>query len=119
MAALPRCDELRQSVNSSEWEPMFILYCRIAISEDQRLAREINALCMGLTVVMEERDNFVDELDVLVGRFVPKKMVEFMKESQEKYTRNLMKLHILGRELKLMAAKKNLFIEKLKGNMDY
>ncbi|GKA60728.1 hypothetical protein Tco_0760135, partial [Tanacetum coccineum] len=38
-----------------------------AISEDQRLAGEINALCIGLTAVMEERENFVDELDVLEG----------------------------------------------------
>ncbi|GJX10728.1 hypothetical protein Tco_0200587 [Tanacetum coccineum] len=92
MAALPRCDKLRWAVNSPEWEAMFILYYRRAISKDQRLARDINTLCIRLTVVMEERDNFVDELDVLVD---------------------------LGREIELRAAKKNIFIEKLKGNMDY
>ncbi|GKB64674.1 hypothetical protein Tco_0920860 [Tanacetum coccineum] len=91
MTALPRCDELRWAINSPEWEAMFILYYRRAISEDQRLAMEINTLCIGLTVVMEERDNYVDELDVL----------------------------ILGREFELRDAEKNIFIKKLKGNMDY
>ncbi|GJX35748.1 hypothetical protein Tco_0247305 [Tanacetum coccineum] len=95
MAALPRCDELRRAVSSLEWEDMFILYCRRAVSEDLRLAREINVLCAGLTAVIEEKENFVDELDVLVDRFVPKTMVEFMKESQDKDTPNLMKMHIL------------------------
>ncbi|GKG06867.1 hypothetical protein Tco_0329836 [Tanacetum coccineum] len=80
MAALPRCDELRRAVNSSDWEVMFILYCRRAIAEDLRLAREFNALCVRLTVVIDERENSVDELDSLVGRSVSEKMAEFMKE---------------------------------------
>ncbi|GJX35904.1 hypothetical protein Tco_0247461 [Tanacetum coccineum] len=56
MAALPICDELRRSVNSPDWEPMFIL--------------------------RYERENFVDELDILVGRSVLGKMAEFMKQVQ-------------------------------------
>nr|GEU29833.1 hypothetical protein [Tanacetum cinerariifolium] len=90
-----------------------------AIGEDLSLAREINALCVGLTIVIEERDNFVDELDLLVVRFVSEKMAEFMKESQEKDTQNLMKLQIIGREFELRVAEKYLFIEKLKGNMGF
>ncbi|GJX23940.1 hypothetical protein Tco_0228385 [Tanacetum coccineum] len=90
MATLPRCDELHQTVNSPEWEDMFILYCRRAISEDLRLAREINGLCAGLIVIIKERDNFIDELDILGDRFVPSKMVEFPKETQSKDTEKLM-----------------------------
>ncbi|GJX82005.1 hypothetical protein Tco_0331486 [Tanacetum coccineum] len=119
MVVLPRCDKLRRTVNSPEWEAMFILYYRRAISKDQRLARMINALCMVLIIIIEERDNFVDELDMLAGRFIPDKMAEFIKESQDKDTRNLMKLQILGREFGLRVAERNIFIEKLKGNMDY
>ncbi|GKB03352.1 hypothetical protein Tco_0831441 [Tanacetum coccineum] len=95
MTTLPRCYELRRVASSPEWEDMFTLYCRKAVSEDLRLAREINALCAGLTAVIEERENIVDKLDVLVNRFVPEKMAEFMKESQGKDTPNLMKLQIL------------------------
>nr|GEW18536.1 hypothetical protein [Tanacetum cinerariifolium] len=119
MMALPRCDELRRAVNSVDWEPMFILYCRRSINEDLRLAREINALCGGLTVVIDERENFFDELNVLVGRFVREKMAEFTKDVQSKDIPNLMKLQILGREFELRAQEKDLFIEKLKGNMDF
>ncbi|GJW14104.1 hypothetical protein Tco_0018237 [Tanacetum coccineum] len=68
MTALPICDELRISVNSSDWEPQFILRCRREISEDLRLAREINALCARATVIVDERESFVDELDMLAGR---------------------------------------------------
>ncbi|GJS15511.1 zf-CCHC domain-containing protein [Tanacetum coccineum] len=56
---LPRCDELRRAVNSSEWEDMFILYYRRAVSEDVRLAREINALCVGLTAVIGRKGEFL------------------------------------------------------------
>ncbi|GJR26838.1 hypothetical protein Tco_1103070 [Tanacetum coccineum] len=47
------------------------------------------------------------------------KMAEFMKETQGKDIPNLMKLQILGREFELRAREKDLFIEKLKGNMSY
>ncbi|GKC97485.1 hypothetical protein Tco_1167760 [Tanacetum coccineum] len=68
MAALPICDELRRSVNSPDWEPQFILRCRREISEDLRLAREINALCARLTAIVNKREAFADELDILAGR---------------------------------------------------
>ncbi|GJV66538.1 hypothetical protein Tco_1482047 [Tanacetum coccineum] len=96
MAALPRCDELRRATNSPEWEAQFILYCHRAISEDSRVAREINDLCACVTAIIEERESFVDELDVLTGRHVPEKMAEFMRETLGKDTPNLMKLQILG-----------------------
>ncbi|GKC46003.1 hypothetical protein Tco_1063725 [Tanacetum coccineum] len=116
MAALPRCDELRRAINSLEWEDMFILYCRRAISEDLRLAKEINGLCASLTTVIEEREHFINELDVLVDRFMPEKTAEFLKETQNKDTK---KLQIQRREFELRAREKNLFTKKLKGNMDF
>ncbi|GKB94031.1 hypothetical protein Tco_0980168 [Tanacetum coccineum] len=90
-----------------------------AISEDMRLAREINGLFAGLTAVIEEIEHLIDELDVLVDRFVPEKMAEFLKETLAKDTKKLMKLQILGREFELRAHEKNLFIKKLKGDMDF
>nr|GEW18011.1 hypothetical protein [Tanacetum cinerariifolium] len=77
MAALPICDELCQTVNSSDWEVMFILCCCRKIAKDLRLAREINALFAHLTAIIDERENFKDELNVLAGRRMPEKMVEF------------------------------------------
>nr|GEV65743.1 putative reverse transcriptase domain-containing protein [Tanacetum cinerariifolium] len=93
--------------------------CHREIAEDLRLAREINALCARLIDVIDERENFKDELDVVAGRRVPEKMVEFMGVVQGKDIMNLMKLHILGREFELRAREKDIFIEKLKGNMDF
>ncbi|GKE30991.1 hypothetical protein Tco_1450313 [Tanacetum coccineum] len=66
------------------------LECGGEISTDLRLAREINALCDRLTAVIDEREAFVDELDMLAGK-----------------------------EFELRAQEKELFIEKLKGNIDY
>nr|GEX65558.1 hypothetical protein [Tanacetum cinerariifolium] len=85
-----------------------------AMCEDQRLAWQINALCDTLTDVIERRKNFVAELDMLVLKFMPGKMAEFMKETLNKDVSNLMKLQILGREFELRAREKDLFIEKLK-----
>ncbi|GJX35758.1 hypothetical protein Tco_0247315 [Tanacetum coccineum] len=60
------------------------------ISEDLRLTIEINALCARVTAIVDERDTFVDELDILGER----------------------------REFELRAQEKGIFIEKLKGNLD-
>ncbi|GKD49112.1 hypothetical protein Tco_1278088 [Tanacetum coccineum] len=101
MAALPICDELRRSVNSSDWVPQFILRCHREISDDVRLGTEINALCARLTVIVDERANFVNELDMLEPEFVPVKMAELMKQIQDKDIQNLMKLQILGTEFEI------------------
>ncbi|GJV43474.1 hypothetical protein Tco_1428010 [Tanacetum coccineum] len=87
--------------------------------KDVRLAREINALCMRLTAIVDERVNFVNELDMLEPKLVPGKMAEFMTEIQDKDIRNLMKLQIIRGEFKLSVRENDIFIEKLKGNMDY
>ncbi|GJT43410.1 hypothetical protein Tco_0952125 [Tanacetum coccineum] len=92
---------------------------KMEISEDLRLAREINALCARVTAIVDEGENFVDELDILAGRSVSGKMAEFMKQVQGKYIPNLMKLQIFGREFELRAREKGIFIEKLKGNLDF
>nr|GFA61999.1 hypothetical protein [Tanacetum cinerariifolium] len=97
---------------------MFILHCCREIVEDITLDREINVLCARLIDVIDERENFIDKLNVLAGRRVPKKMDEFMEVVQGKDVLNLMKLQILGREFEVRAWKKDIFIEKLKGNMD-
>nr|GEV79325.1 putative reverse transcriptase domain-containing protein [Tanacetum cinerariifolium] len=60
------------------------------------------------------RENFVAELDMLVSKFMPGKMAEFMKETLNKDVPNLMKLQILGREFESRAREKDLFIKKLK-----
>ncbi|GKA66088.1 hypothetical protein Tco_0765896 [Tanacetum coccineum] len=103
MAALRICDELRRSVGKVDWESQFKLRFRREISEDLRLAREINALCMRLTAIVDEREVFSDELDMLAGKHVPDKMAEFTKQVQNKDISNLMKLQILGREFELRA----------------
>nr|GEW16985.1 hypothetical protein [Tanacetum cinerariifolium] len=64
-------------------------------------------------------ESFIGELDMLAYKFVRRKMGEFMKETHGKDIMNLMKLQILGREFELRAREKSLFIEKLKGNMNY
>nr|GFA74144.1 hypothetical protein [Tanacetum cinerariifolium] len=42
--------------------------------KDLRLARDITVLCMRLTAIMDEREVFADELDMLAGKYVPNKM---------------------------------------------
>nr|GEZ46795.1 hypothetical protein [Tanacetum cinerariifolium] len=70
----------------------------------------------GLTARIKEKEYFIDELDILVDRFVLEKMTEFLKKTQEKDRNRLMRVQILGREFELRADEKNQFIETLKGN---
>ncbi|GKB62886.1 hypothetical protein Tco_0919072 [Tanacetum coccineum] len=76
ISALPICDELRRAVSTTDWEPQFILYCQRAMDEDQMLAWQINTLCDTLTDIIERRENFVAELDMLVIKFMPGKMAD-------------------------------------------
>nr|GEZ36631.1 hypothetical protein [Tanacetum cinerariifolium] len=71
---------------------------------------------MRLTAIVDEREAFADELDMLAGKYVPGKMAEFTKRVQSKDIPNLMKLQILGREFELRVQEKELFIKKLKGS---
>nr|GEX10666.1 putative reverse transcriptase domain-containing protein [Tanacetum cinerariifolium] len=102
---------------------LFMIYLIFAhsreINEDLQLKREINALYARLIGIIDEKENFVDELDMLVRRSVPEKMAEFMKQVQGKDISILMKLQILRREFELRAREKGIFIEKLKGNVDF
>ncbi|GKC14534.1 hypothetical protein Tco_1011316 [Tanacetum coccineum] len=75
----------------------------------QKLKFEINALCARVTTIVDERETFVDELDMLVERPVPGMMTEFMKQVQGKDIPNLMKLQILGREFELRDQEKKAF----------
>nr|GEV43356.1 hypothetical protein [Tanacetum cinerariifolium] len=120
-------EEMMNKEGSREWqladllrvEPQFIYYCERAKIDDLRLARQINVLCDTLTNVIDGMWSFVGEMDMLAYKFVPGKMAEFMKEILDKDIPNLMKLQIFGREFELSAREKDLFIEKLKGNMKY
>nr|GEW60691.1 hypothetical protein [Tanacetum cinerariifolium] len=62
----------------------FLLRCHKEISNDVRLGTEINALCTRLTVIVDERVNFVNELDMLAPEFVSVKMAELIKQIQDK-----------------------------------
>ncbi|GKA92216.1 hypothetical protein Tco_0814141 [Tanacetum coccineum] len=65
MEGLPRCAELQRFANSLRWEEAMILYCRRAIVEDCKVARETNRLCGEVVAVVEEKAQFLQELDAL------------------------------------------------------
>ncbi|GJV09446.1 hypothetical protein Tco_1347102 [Tanacetum coccineum] len=92
-----RYAELREAANSLKWEDMMILYCRISIIEDYRLAREISTLSWTLW-----------------GRLVPEKTAEFLREIQRKDSQKMLWLQILGRETELRTHENEIFIENLK-----
>nr|GEW72143.1 hypothetical protein [Tanacetum cinerariifolium] len=58
----------------------FILRCRREISKNLRVTREINALCARLTAIVDEKEAFADELNMLAARSMLGKMDEFMKQ---------------------------------------
>ncbi|GJS60146.1 hypothetical protein Tco_0654930 [Tanacetum coccineum] len=114
MVWLEICGELWSTMNSTHWEPMFILYCRRSLGEDCMIVREINRVALKLNNVVTEKDRFLEELDSLGVRPVPAKTTEFTREIQAKDKETVEKLRILQREMKLNARKKELFIESLR-----
>ncbi|GJV28188.1 hypothetical protein Tco_1384636 [Tanacetum coccineum] len=133
MASLPKCGALRDAVSGWDWVAIMVLYCQISIAEDHDFARRMNQLLQEMVVAYDDKVDFIQELEAVPGvdatgktdeflkenLSVPGKMAEFMKQVQGKDILNLMKLQILQREFNPRAQEKELFIEKLKGNMDY
>nr|GEX28562.1 hypothetical protein [Tanacetum cinerariifolium] len=53
-------------------------------ADEMDRCNQINALCTRLTVIVDERVNFVNELDMLAPEFVSVKMAELIKQIQDK-----------------------------------
>ena len=62
MSRRPKCDQLRNEANSSNWSEMLVLYCRQSGIEDIQMAQQMNALCGRLLGVTCERASFIQEL---------------------------------------------------------
>ncbi|GKA56131.1 hypothetical protein Tco_0755203 [Tanacetum coccineum] len=129
MAWLPKYEELERAVGGRNWLDMMIelqsvadesVPAKTAVFLEEMMNKESSREWQLADLVREGRERaFIGELEMLAYKFVPGKMVEFMKEMQDKDIPNLMKLQILGKEFELRAREKDLFIEKLKGNMNY
>ncbi|GJR04192.1 hypothetical protein Tco_0527176 [Tanacetum coccineum] len=90
MEGLPRCVESQWSANSLRWEEAMILYCCRSIVKDCRLARETDRLYRDVVAVVEERAQFLQELDTLPGRLMLEKMAEFLRDTQRKDTERML-----------------------------
>nr|GEU38628.1 hypothetical protein [Tanacetum cinerariifolium] len=146
MAWLPKCEELERDFGGRNWLDMMIVYFDEYAYEQREFVRRFNGLISEMNEACPDRMAFVQELRSVAGESVPAKIVvfleemmnkqgsrewqladlvregkmtEFMKEMQDKDIQNLMKLQILGREFELRAREMDLFIQKLKGNMNY
>lgn len=82
------------------------------------MAQQMNALCGRLVGVTRERLTFIQELET-VGNTYAQKMAEYLREVQAKDEQKVMQMRIMTAELELNARNNDLFIQKLKGLMDF
>ncbi|GJZ36392.1 hypothetical protein Tco_0582583 [Tanacetum coccineum] len=117
MAWLPRCEELRESTDSSDWVDLLVLYFRRSVAEDRKFGRKINRLRGEMILACEERVYFIQELETVSAVIALKKMAEFLNEIQVKDDEKLQQLHNLERETEVRGVVKELFIRKLLRNV--
>nr|GEU98842.1 hypothetical protein [Tanacetum cinerariifolium] len=109
-------EEMMNKEGSKEWQLAdLVRKCREMVRKIEFFLGKL----MRNAKVIDERWAFIGKLKMLAYKFVPGKMAEFMKEMHDKDIPKLIKLQILGREFELRAREKDLFIEKLKGNINY
>jgi hypothetical protein len=118
MSRHPRCDYLRAEANSKNWSEVFVLYCRKAAMEDLQMAQQMSALCGRLVAVSCERAEFILELET-IGNIYAQKTAEYLREVQQRDDQKVMQMRIMAAELELNARNNDLFIQKLKGLMDF
>ena len=112
------CDQLSAEANSNNWSEMFVLYCRKAAGEDLEMARQMSALCGRLVGVTRERLVFIHELET-IGNTYAQKTAEYLREVQGKDDQKVLQMRITAAELELNARNHDLFIQKLKGFIDF
>ena len=107
----PKCHKLRHDANSSNWAEMLVFYYRQASTEDIQIARQISDWCVRLVGVINE----LETVDNLYAR----KTVEHLREVQTKDDQKVMHMQIMVDDLDLSARSKDVFILKLKGEIDF
>ena len=118
MSRRPKCDELRRASNSNNWSEMLVFYCLQSAGDDIQMAQQMNALCRRLLAITQERLSFIQELES-VGNMYAQKTAEFLRDIQAGDDDKVRRMQIMGAELELNARNKDLFIQKLKGLMDF
>ena len=118
MPRRPICDRLRGEANSNNWSEILILYCRQSSGEDIEMARQLNALYERLLNVTQERASFILELES-VGNNYAQRTAQYLREVQGRDDQKVMQMRILAAELELNARNNDIFIERLKGLLDF
>ena len=118
MPRRPICDRLRGEANSNNWSEILILYCRQSSGEDIELARQLIGLCGRLLNVTRERASFILELES-VGNNYAQRTAEYLREVQGRDDQKVMQMRILAAELELNARNNEIFIQRLKGLLDF
>ena len=118
MSSRPKCDRLRANANSNNWSEMLVLYCRESSIEDIQMARQMGDLCGRLLNVTRERLSFIQELET-VGNIYAQKTAEYLREMQAKDDQKVARMRLLAAELEHNARCTDIFIEKLKGVIDF
>nr|GEX83672.1 hypothetical protein [Tanacetum cinerariifolium] len=88
-------DIMGRSTRRHTKEEAMILYCRRCIIEDFIIARETSRLCGEMVAIVDEKEQFLQELDALPRRLVLEKMAELLRETQNKYMQRMLQLQVL------------------------
>ena len=118
MSIRPKCDQLRAEANSNKWSEILVMYCRQSSAKDIEMARQMGAICGKLLTITQERLSFIHELET-VGDTYAQKTAEYLREVQSKDDQKVMQMRIMVAELELNARNNDVFIQKLKGLMDF
>ena len=118
MSRRPKCEELRRAANSNNWSSMLVFYCLQSAGDDLQMAHQINTVCMRLNDVTRDRLTFIQELES-VGNMHAQKTAEFLREIKARDYEKVARMQILVAELELNARNKDLFVQKLKGLLDF
>lgn len=82
------------------------------------MAREMSSLCHRLVGVTRERLDFIHELET-VGNTYAQKTAEYLREVQARDDQKVLQMRMMAAELELNARNHDIFIQKLKGLMDF
>ena len=118
MSRWPRCDQVRVEANSKNWLEMFILYCSKATIEDLQMAQQMSSLCGRLVGVTHERLEFIHELDT-IGNIYAQKTAKYLREAQGKDEQKVLQMRMMVAEIELNAWNHDVFIQMLKGLMNF
>lgn len=114
MAWLGRLEELKEVAGSDNWTDRMVAYFEQSAEADKRFGLKLERLHEVLDEAVEERQQFIQELERAGDIYILKKCAKVLKDTQKKDKKTSSRLEGLIKDTAARMTEKEEFVKKMK-----